>query len=65
MKNQKIYFDENEDIINICYDNVFKAVFTRDTLNSQIALAKFISAMIRREITVVTINANEPPKRTV
>ena len=35
MKKTNIYFDETEDIIDICYDNVFKAVFTRDTPASQ------------------------------
>jgi len=59
-ENPIIYFEEDEDIINICYDNVFKAVFARDTQNSQIALANFISTLIYREITVVTIIANEP-----
>ena len=55
-----VYFEEDEEIINICYDNVFKAVFARDTQNSMIALADLISTLICREVTVVTINANEP-----
>jgi len=56
-----VYFDETDDIIDICYDNVFKAVFTRDTPASQGALSKLISALICREITVSAITANEPP----
>ncbi|MCL2154352.1 MAG: PD-(D/E)XK nuclease family transposase [Leptospirales bacterium] len=61
MKKIKIYFDETEDILDICYDNVFKAVFARDTPISLRALSKLISALIGREITVVSIKANEPP----
>ena len=61
MKNSSIYFDETDDIIDICYDNVFKAVFTRDSPISQGALSNLISALICREVTVITINANEPP----
>ena len=56
-----VYFDETDDIIDICYDNVFKAVFTRDTPASQGALSKLISVLICREITVSAINANELP----
>jgi len=65
MKKTKIFFNETADIIDICYDNVFKAVFTRDTPTSQGALSKLISALIGREITVITINANEPPINNV
>jgi len=61
MKKTKIFFDEIEDIIDICYDNVFKAVFTRGTLPSRRALSKLISALIGRGVTVIAINANEPP----
>ena len=61
MKKIKIYFDETDDILNICYDNVFKAVFARDTPISLRALSKLISALICQEITVVSIKANEPP----
>jgi len=60
MKKPKIYFDETEDIIDIRYDNVFKAVFTRDTPASQKALSRLISALICREVTVITISVNEP-----
>jgi predicted transposase/invertase (TIGR01784 family) len=61
MKNTKIYFDETDDLLDICYDNVFKAVFTCDSQTSQGALSKLISAFICRDVTVITINANEPP----
>jgi predicted transposase/invertase (TIGR01784 family) len=57
----KIYFTENDDLIDIRYDNVFKAVFTKDIPASQKALAKLVSALIGREISIVAINANEPP----
>jgi hypothetical protein len=38
MKNTNIYFDETDGIIDICYDNAFKAVLTRDTPASQGAI---------------------------
>jgi len=61
MEKTNIFFDETDEILDICYDNVFKAVFTRDTLESRRALSRLISALICREIAVITINANEPP----
>jgi predicted transposase/invertase (TIGR01784 family) len=36
-------------------------VFTRNTLASQTALSKLVSALIGREVTIITIVANEPP----
>jgi predicted transposase/invertase (TIGR01784 family) len=56
-----IRFDESDDLLDICLDNVFKAVFARDTPESQEALSRLLSAVIRRELTVVAIAANEPP----
>ena len=47
----KIYFGNNDDLIDICMDNVFKAVFTRNTPTSQGALSKLISALISRDVT--------------
>jgi hypothetical protein len=44
----KIHFDNADDPIDICMDNVFKAVFTRETQASQTALSKLISALIGR-----------------
>jgi predicted transposase/invertase (TIGR01784 family) len=40
---------------------VFKAVFTRNTPESQGALSKLISALIGREVSVIAMSANEPP----
>jgi hypothetical protein len=37
-------FELTDDIIDICYDNVFKAVFTRDTPESRGALSALLSA---------------------
>ena len=61
MEKINIYFDEKDEIFDICHDEVFKAVFTRDTLESRRALSRLISAFICLDITVITINANEPP----
>jgi predicted transposase/invertase (TIGR01784 family) len=57
----KVRFDDSDDPIDICYDNVFKAVFTKPTPESQGALSHLVSALIGREVTVETITANEPP----
>jgi predicted transposase/invertase (TIGR01784 family) len=56
----KIHFADTEDLIDICMDNVFKAVFTRDTPASQIALSRLVSAIIGRNVEIITIVANEP-----
>jgi predicted transposase/invertase (TIGR01784 family) len=57
----RIRFTETDDPIDICLDNVFKAVFTRNTPESQGALSKLLSAIIGKELSVITITANEPP----
>ena len=56
-----VYFEETDDLIDIRYDGVFKAVFTRNTPASQGALSRLISALIRRDVSVTSIIANEPP----
>ena len=61
MTQTKIFFHETDNIIDIRYDNVFKAVFTGNAPASRKALSKLISALIGREITIISINANEPP----
>jgi hypothetical protein len=53
-------FGDGQRILDIRYDEVFKAVFTRDTMESKTALSDFISTLIGRAITVETIVANEP-----
>jgi predicted transposase/invertase (TIGR01784 family) len=56
-----IHLSDTDDVIDICLDNVFKAVFTKDTLESQGALSRLLSSIIGRELMVITITANEPP----
>ena len=55
-----ISFSETDDLIDIRKDNVFKAVFTKDTPASKGALSKLVSAFIKRDVSIETINANEP-----
>jgi len=62
---ERIYFDYEDDIINPCWDNVFKATFTKDTTESRYALNKLLSAIIGRELTVINITANEPPVESI
>ncbi|GHU75414.1 hypothetical protein FACS189461_1660 [Spirochaetia bacterium] len=57
----EIQFSETDDPIDIRYDNVFKAVFTRDIPASRGALSDLISALIGKKVTVTAITANEPP----
>ena len=47
--------------LNIYYDNVFKAVFTRNTPGSRGALSKLISAMTGRELLVIEVTVNDLP----
>ena len=57
----KIYFSDADELIDIRYDNVFKAVFTKETPQSKGALSKLVSALIGRDVSIITITANEPP----
>jgi predicted transposase/invertase (TIGR01784 family) len=59
--NERIRFNETDDLVDIRRDIVFKAVFTRNTPASRLALSKLVSALIGREVSIVTIIANEPP----
>jgi len=54
-------FGDGARILDIRYDPVFKAVFTRDTAESRAALSDLISALIERTVMMETIVANEPP----
>jgi predicted transposase/invertase (TIGR01784 family) len=56
-----VYLDDDTDPVDIRYDNVFKAVFTRDTPESRTALSRLVSAITDRPLTVLSIAANEPP----
>jgi predicted transposase/invertase (TIGR01784 family) len=58
---RKIQFADTDDILDICLDNVFKAVFTRNTPESQGAFSELLSAFIGKELVVTAIVANEPP----
>ena len=60
-----IQFGDTDELLDIRYDNIFKAVFTKDTPASKGALSGLISALIERRVTVQTIVANEPPIESV
>ena len=57
----KIRFEDSDDIIDIRYDNVFKAVFTKETPASQGALSRLVTVLIGRKVSIIKITANEPP----
>jgi predicted transposase/invertase (TIGR01784 family) len=54
-------FTEDSGFPDVRSDNVFKAVFTRDTPESRGALSHLISALIGRDLAVIAVTANEPP----
>jgi predicted transposase/invertase (TIGR01784 family) len=56
-----IRFSDDDDIVDIRMDNVFKAVFTRNSPASRGALSGLLSALTGRELRVLAISANEPP----
>jgi predicted transposase/invertase (TIGR01784 family) len=58
---QKIKFAYEDDIINPCQDNVFKSVFTRDTIPSRGALKQQLSAYMAAQVELVAVTASEPP----
>jgi predicted transposase/invertase (TIGR01784 family) len=60
-----IRLDETEDIIDICLDNVFKAVFTKNTPESRGALTRLVSAIIGRDLESVEVVENEPSADSV
>jgi predicted transposase/invertase (TIGR01784 family) len=51
---------DNDDPLDIRKDNVFKAVFAKGTPESTGALSKLVSALIGRDVTIVSLLANEP-----
>ena len=55
-----IFLTEDDDPIDIRRDNVFKAVFARDTAESTQALSKLVSALIGIDLVIVSILTNEP-----
>jgi predicted transposase/invertase (TIGR01784 family) len=61
-KTKPFQFSETDDLLDIRYDNVFKAVFTRNSRPSRGALSAMLSAFIGRAVKALTITANEPPQ---
>lgn len=55
-----IQFSSDDDILDIRYDSIFKAIFTKDTANARIALGALISAAIAITVSVETVLQNEP-----
>ena len=56
----RVYFGPEDDIIDLCRDNVFKAVFAKETAASKGALRGLLSALLDRKVEVVQLIANEP-----
>jgi len=57
----KLKFTDTDDLLDICFDPVFKAVFTRDCPESREALASLIHAVTGIKVEIVKVAANEPP----
>ena len=60
MADTEALFNDTEDLLNICWNNVFKAVFAKDSQASRKALPRLISAVIGRDLEALGIVANEP-----
>jgi predicted transposase/invertase (TIGR01784 family) len=54
-------FNDPENIIDICRDGVFKAVFTKESPESRAAITSLLSAFIGKDLDIVTITTNEVP----
>jgi predicted transposase/invertase (TIGR01784 family) len=51
---------DTDDPVDIRKDNVFKMVFVKNAPESTGALSKLVSALISKDVTIVSILANEP-----
>jgi predicted transposase/invertase (TIGR01784 family) len=58
---KQIKLSPDDELLNPCWDNVFKAIFTKETPESRGALRGLLSAVIGRDVQVIAITANEPP----
>ena len=52
-------------LLSPLYDSTFKAIFTQETEESNLALKSFLSAVLGRQIKRVTVKNNEPVKETL
>lgn len=55
-----IYFTAEDDLLNPCWDNVFKAMFTTGSNQSRKALKGLLSAILDRQVIDVSVMQNEP-----
>ena len=51
-------------LLSPIYDSTFKAIFTQDTEESNLALRCFLSAVLNRKVSKVTLKPNEPVVET-
>jgi predicted transposase/invertase (TIGR01784 family) len=58
---KKVFFSDTDDIADLRIDAVFKAAFTQNTPQSREALRMLLTAILKRDLKVITITANEPP----
>ena len=57
---ENIFFQDDDDPIDIRIDGAFKAVFAGESQESRGALSNLVSALVGRELTIITILTNEP-----
>ncbi|GHV84751.1 transposase [Spirochaetia bacterium] len=55
------HFRSLDPVIDPCWDPVFKSIFTKDTVPSEIARKKLLSAILEEPVEKLRITANEPP----
>jgi predicted transposase/invertase (TIGR01784 family) len=58
--NQIPQFSPADEPVDIRYDAIFKAVFTRESREAKTALSKLVSAMLGQEVSKLRIVENEP-----
>ena len=56
-----IQFSDDDELLDIRFDHIFKAVFTKKTPASKGALSGLISDLIRQKVIIESIQTNEPP----
>ena len=64
-KTNPIQFTDEDELLDIRYDPIFKAVFTKDTPASKGALSGLISDLINKKVIVQAILTNEPPIESI
>src|SRR5574344_1464577 len=61
MKNTVTYRPSSDALLDPCFDEVFKALFTHNSPESKNALLDFLSSLLEKDIQDLSLIPNEPP----